>query len=122
MIFLDDDGHGMPRIGTFPVTEDGANGTVARGYYKVMGAGVYGQVGTCYQYLDNPAVYATFGFVQSGSVTISKDETTGNYTIATDFVTDKGKSIKATYSGPFLSNGKTAPKKQRVERVSPLAK
>lgn len=122
MIFLDDDGHGMPRIGTFPVTEDGANGTVARGYYKVMGAGVYGQVGTCYQYLDNPGVYATFGFVQSGSVTISKDETTGHYTIATDFVTDKGKSIKATYSGPFLSNGKTAPKKQRVERVSPLAK
>lgn len=72
MIFLNDDGHGMPRIGTFPVTENGANGTVARGYYKVMGAGVYGQVGTCYQYLDNPGVYATFGFVNSGSITIAK--------------------------------------------------
>ena len=122
MIFLDDDGHGMPRIGTFPVTEDGANGTVAKGYYKIMGAGVYGQVGTCYQYLDNPGVYATFGFVNSGSITISKDDATGHYTIATDFVTDKGKSIKATYTGPFLSNGKTAPKKQCVERVSPLTK
>ena len=109
-------------MGTFPVTEDGANGTVAKGYYKIMGAGVYGQVGTCYQYLDNPAVMATFGFVSSGSITISKDEATGDYTISTDFVTDKGKSIKATYTGPFISNGKAAPRKQREARISPLNK
>lgn len=122
MIFMDDDGHGKPRVGTFPVTEDGANGTVAKGYYKVMGAGVYGQVGTCYQYLDNPGVMATFGFVSSGSITISKDEATGDYTISTNFVTDKGKSIKATYTGPFISNGKAAPRKQREARISPLSR
>jgi hypothetical protein len=120
MIFMSDDGHGMPRVGTFPVTEDGSNGTVRKGCYKNFGGGAKGSDGTRYEYVESPIDESTFGFVESGSITISKDTATGNYTISTDFITDKGKSIKATYTGPFKSNGKTPAGKQRVARLQPV--
>lgn len=62
---------------------------------------------------------ATFGFVNDGSVTISKNSTTGDYTIATDFITDKGRSIKATYTGPFKSNRASSMPKKRNLRIAP---
>ncbi len=120
MIFMSDDGHGMPRVGTFPVTEDGSNGTVRKGCYKNFGGGAKGSDGTRYEYVESPIDESTFGFVESGSITISKDTATGNYTISTDFITDKGKSIKATYTGPFKSNGKTPAGKQWVARLQPV--
>ena len=118
-IFLADDGKGLPRLGTFKVTKDGANGTVQEGYYKNYGGGVSGSFGTRYEYNESPTQMATFGFVNGGSVTISKNSTTGDYTIATDFITDKGRSIKATYTGPFKSNRASSMPKKRNLRIAP---
>lgn len=118
-IFLADDGKGLPRLGTFKVTKDGANGTVQEGYYKNYGGGVSGSFGTRYEYNEVPTQMATFGFVNGGSVTISKNSTTGDYTIATDFITDKGRSIKATYTGPFKSNRASSMLKKRNLRIAP---
>lgn len=122
-IFLADDGKGLPRLGTFNVTKDGANGTVQEGYYKNYGGGVSGSYGTRYEYVEALGQMSTFGFVNGGSVTISKNSSTGDYTIATDFITDKGCSIKATYTGPFKSNrASSMPKKRNMRLASTVGK
>lgn len=122
-IFLaDDNGTLLPRTGTFLVTEDGANGTVRAGFWKNYGGGVSGSDGTRYEYNEGIGGMSTFGFISSGSVTIRKNNATGDYTIATDFVTDKGCKINATYVGPFKSNKAASATKKRVARVAPAAK
>ena len=65
---------------------------------------------------------STCGFISGGSVTIRKNNSIGDYTIATDFVTDKGCKINATYVGPFKSNKAASAAKKRVARVAPAAK
>lgn len=122
-IFLaDDNGTLLPRTGTFLVTKDGANGTVRAGSWKNFGGGVSGSDGTRYEYREGLEGMSTFGFISGGSVTIRKNNATGDYIIATDFVTDKGCKINATYVGPFKSNKAASATKKRVARVAPAAK
>lgn len=121
-IFLDADADGMPRLGTFPVTDDGANGTVRKGYYKDFGGGVSGSDGTIYYYRESLKAESIYGFVDSGTVTISKDDATGDYTISTHFKTDKGFAVNATYKGPFKSNKSSAAQAKAKRMPSALAK
>ena len=120
-IFLAADANGMPRLGTFGVTKEGENGTVRAGFYKNFGGGYTGSDGTRYEYVEQLGVQSIFGFVTGGSVTISTENVMGKtyYNINTDFVTDKGVSIKAHYLGPFKSN-KSSKKKQAL-RLAPKA-
>lgn len=120
-IFLAADANGMPRLGTFGVTKEGENGTVRAGFYKNFGGGVSGSDGTRYEYVEQLGVQSIFGFVTGGSVTISTENVMGKsyYNINTDFVTDKGVSIKAHYLGPFKSN-KSSSKRQAL-RLAPKA-
>lgn len=90
-----------PPIGTFYVSNSGDEFTLPKGTFEDYGGGIYGSEGTVYYYVDPKTYKTTFGFIDSGSVTISKDESTGEYTISVNFVTNNGYKVKATYKGAF---------------------
>lgn len=91
---------GLPPVGTFSVE----NGDITKGEYMDYGGGIKGAVGTTYYYLESVVSEPVYGFIASGTVTVSLDASTGKYTIATDLKTDKGYAVKATYVGPMQKN------------------
>jgi hypothetical protein len=91
----------VPPIGVFHLSTQEKKGSVLKGEYKLYGGGMYGPIGTYYSFIKEAGAEALHGFIIKGTIAISKDTFTDNYTIIIDCRTDLGYSIKAIYTGPF---------------------
>lgn len=88
------------RDGEYKISKEKlSEGAIMAGDYIQMGVGTYGPVGSYYNKFELPSFVTTYGFFESGTVTIENRES--ETVIMVNAVTDKGFNVDAVYHGSF---------------------